>query len=122
MRDLRPLCPDREPQAEDVVQHRLREVQLVAVLHQARIQLPVQVVHGGQALVRGRGREHEAEDGEPEDGRRHELELRRLLHEGGKVLVRLDALWIVQRLGVACSTEARNGRTFRMWFWKPSTP
>lgn len=93
----RALRPDREPNAERAVQHRLRQEYLVRRALDAPVERAVQLVVGRQTVFicgeRNGLRDDEAEDGEREAGRGDELEPEgRGADEGGEVLIQRDAL------------------------------
>lgn len=91
----RALRPHGEAHAERVVEHRLRQEDLVRVRGDARVERAVQIVLGcahrrfvfSLELGRDRGRKRESEDGERETGGRHELEGGRGADKGGEVFV-----------------------------------
>ena len=118
-----PLRPDGEPQANDAVEDRLRDIKLVAVLHQSRIQSTVQIVRGRQIRSRSICWGFQAEYREPEARLCHELECRRGADKRGEVLVLLNSLYDASTFPTMIMHEAtEKGLTFRMCFWKPSTP
>ena len=96
---LRALRADRKADAHRPIEVGLRQEDLVVGERRCSIQLAVKQVGGlsccGSASF-GRWGERrgqaEAEDGKSEDRARDELELGRVTHERGEVLVQLDTL------------------------------